>query len=904
MTDITVQVLDDSARAALAFATRAETAAGAAEAVVESEDVVAVAEAIADPASNLNAVGADLRTGGTMAAVRAKLTEIEAAPQAATDAAASASIASAAAVGSVTRRNIISDPLFTTPLVGGSALGLPRISGSATISTRAASPYSALGRSFQRAASSGTVILSFYAHELGMAAGDSLKAAIRLFGQAGQNVSWLASYYNARGVALSVNNTVIGVMACDATSKLFKTGVVTPPTGWYRVDFAFANHSGATGAIAVDAIWAEKTSTATLPDDPINDYEVPPPLLTRRLTDVEAGNPLATRLQVERFGGTVTITEDHSGATVGNAPGSGYSGYGQEITPQATTFNAVGLAGVAWNPAAANPPSWIEVVVSTSATATLPYGTAGATILARGRVAIDPEAGITAADLIIPLRDPSDPINGALISVASGVQLDRLFVGYYGVNASGGLAETIGAINGIMADRVGTNGLLLAPSGAWSAWNSPIALRLLSVPSFTSTLRPGLGKAGRLVDEIIGSGVLTAAPLKLHGVVGKEMSLYFDSMMFARKEDINFECQFLTSSYRGQQLGERWTWTVNGAVTNNIMTIIARRAGGPPLSTQTISINAVTAATATGTYVGHFIGDSLTEYGERLRAMSDIQAADLTKITFIGTKALASPYGAVRHDGYAGQPVTALLAATIAGYGANPFYNPATSAFDYAYFLSNGGHATPNFIDFYFGPNDMSGIASDAAAYAAANRVGLAYETMITSIRTVSSTIRVIINGPVPSGRDEDGFGSTTNVRGPQWRMNRNLKILFAVLRDRFSGREGSFVYFSPAGMCVDTEIGYRRAGQTPKHAGVKVTGTFATVAAMMADLSPADGLAYYVTNAAMYFIKVGPTTLGTWRPASPDDGFVRRLNDTVHLGDIGAWQCALLEFALIKAVL
>ena len=354
------------------------------------------------------------------------------------------------------------------------------------------------------------------------------------------------------------------------------------------------------------------------------------------------------------------------------------------------------------------------------------------------------------------------------------------------------------------------------------------------------------------------------------------------------------------STFVGLRQFERWMYKPTAAGETSF-TISSSKAGFE-LDSQTVAVKVVADNAVTATKSVHFIGDSLIEYGDKLRALYDLQAANAyTKLNFVGTRALAAPYADVKHNGYAGKSIDQLFTATIPSVGTNPFFNTTTSAFDYSYFLSSNAITAPDFVFIGFGPNDMSLIATDGMAISKAKFICDYYQRMIDSIKTAGAAIKVVIAASVPSGDDADGFTNAI-ARGEQWRMNRNLKILAKEVYSRFGSSESSGIYVSHASCSFDTKTGYRYLGRAAKNASIKYD-TYATYAAMLADLSKTDRTVAYATDAADYFVKVGGSGVGTWVYATERDGIVRRLTDSVHYNAAGGYQHALVDYSIIKAV-
>jgi hypothetical protein len=487
-----------------------------------------------------------------------------------------------------------------------------------------------------------------------------------------------------------------------------------------------------------------------------------------------------------------------------------------------------------------------------------------------------------------------DPKTAVLKTVTTAMLGARYCITYETQDKNGALVANLGVVKGTLPNALYVNGRYRT-AATWTAQNtyvSPIAIRHVNATNIE--LKRALNvKEG--LDEFNESALIV--PKKIYGFVGAETSLYFDNI--TQGKDYDFTMLF-PSTFVGLRQFERWMYKPVAAVETSF-TISSSKAGFE-LDSQTVAVKVVADNAVNATKSVHFIGDSLIEYGDKLKALYDLQAANnYTKLNFVGTRSLAAPYADVKHNGYAGKSIDQLFTAVIPSVGTNPFYNPSTNAFDYSYFLSNNSIAAPDFVFIGFGPNDMSSITTDGMAISKAKFICDYYQRMIDSIKTASVAIKVVIAASVPSGDDADGFTNAI-VRGEQWRMNRNLKILAKEVYSRFGTSEAGGIYVSHASCSFDTKTGYRYLGRAVKNSSIKFD-TYATYAAMPADLSKADRTIAYATDVGDYFVKVGGVGIGTWAYATERDGIVRRLTDSVHYNGSGGYQHALVDYALIKCV-
>ena len=757
-------------------------------------------------------------------------------------------------------RNLITDTFFKDAVDSGTWLGRLRSSGLTFITNEKFD----FGKTAVKSDNT-TFNLELYIDELQPAA--SFEVAMLMSVTAAKNIYINADYYNDAGQRVQANvsiNANKALISGDNTVKF----TLTQPSYVSRIRFIVGHLSGATG-LKLHAMWAANVNVPDLPIIPYSNLQ-----------------KTVSASQFDRYSASSTTTAiEVKDPVISLGSGSIY-GFGCDLTPSAD-FNALVFNGLIFDTSA----KYLVVnIYSSPDVASNPLNDANATHVSKTVIELDSKAK-RVKNLLVPTCDPKTT---ALKTVTTAMLGDRYCITYETQDQNGALIANISASRGTMTNALYTNGRYRT-SAAWTAQNTytyPIAIQHVNATNIE--LKKSLQvKEG--LDEFNESALIV--PKKIYGFVGAETSLYFDNI--TQDKNLDFTMLF-PSTFVGLRQFERWMYKPTGAVDTTFT--ISSSKSGFELDSQTVALKVVADNAVTATKSVHFIGDSLIEYGDKLKALYDLQAANAyTKLNFVGTRALAAPYADVKHNGYAGRSIDQLFAATIVSYGTNPFWNTTTSAFDYSYFLSNNSIAVPDFVFIGFGPNDMSSITTDGMAIAKAKFICDYYQRIIDSIKTANAAIKVVIAASVPSGDDADGF-TTAIARGEQWRMNRNLKILAKEVYSRFGSSEVSGIYVSHASCSFDTKTGYRSLGRAAKNASIKYD-TYATYAAMIADLSKADRTIAYATDVADYFVKVGGTGVGTWVYATELDGIVRRLTDSVHYNSAGGYQHAIVDYSIIKCV-
>lgn len=828
-----------------------------------------MAEAIADIANiaanqNVNVVDSGLHykaTAGATSLTKSPYDPVEAAKLDATTKANAVKVyAEDLALDTSNTRNLIIDSFFKDAVDSGTWLSRLRSSGLTFIPNEKFD----FGKTAVKA-DNATFNLELYVDELQPAS--SFEVAMLLGVTAAKNIYINANYYNDAGNAVQTNVAILGNKALTSGDNTVKF-TLTPPAFASRVRFIVGHLSGATG-IKLHAMWA---ANINVPDLPVVPYSKLSKVVTPTTFDKYSAASIATVVDVKD-------------PSLSSGTSSIY-GFGCDLTPSAG-FNALQFDGMFFDE---NAKYLVVNIHSSPDIGSNPLNDVNSTHVSKTVVELDSKAK-RVKNLLVPTLDPK---TSALKMVTTAMLGARYCITYETQDKNGALVANLGVVKGTLPNALYVNGRYRT-SGAWTAQNTyvlPIAIRHVNATNIE--LKRALNVKDGL-DEFNESALIV--PRKIYGFVGAESSLYFDNI--TQGKGLDFTMLF-PSSFVGLRQFERWMYKPVAAGETSFT--IAGSKAGFELDSQTVAVKVVADNAVNATKKVHFIGDSLIEYGDKLKALYDLQAANTyTKLNFVGTRALAAPYADVKHNGYAGKSIDQLFLATIPAIGANPFWNTTTSAFDYSYFLTNSLIDTPDFVFIGFGPNDMSSITTDGMAISKAKFICDYYQRMIDSIKVANASIKVVIAASVPSGDDADGFTNAI-VRGEQWRMNRNLKILAKEVYSRFGLSEASNIYVSHASCSFDTKTGYRYLGRAPKNASIKFD-TYATYAALIADLSKTDRTIAYATDVADYFVKVGGVGIGTWAYATERDGIVRRLTDSVHYNSAGGYQHALVDYSIIKCV-
>lgn len=138
------------------------------------------------------------------------------------------------------------------------------------------------------------------------------------------------------------------------------------------------------------------------------------------------------------------------------------------------------------------------------------------------------------------------------------------------------------------------------------------------------------------------------------------------------------------------------------------------------------------------------IGDSTVDHDTMTAALLDHFTAQGHTLTLLGT--LGS--GSNKNEGRAGWKVSDYLTNKQYQSVVNPFYNPVTQTFDFAYYMTNQGYASVDFVVLQMGINDISNGAD-------APTIWTNLKIIIDSILAYNSSIKILLNLPTTPNSDQ-----------------------------------------------------------------------------------------------------------------------------------------------------
>lgn len=194
------------------------------------------------------------------------------------------------------------------------------------------------------------------------------------------------------------------------------------------------------------------------------------------------------------------------------------------------------------------------------------------------------------------------------------------------------------------------------------------------------------------------------------------------------------------------------------------------------------------------------IGDSTVEAGAETNKMLEIAKADGFSMELLGTRGTAVN----RHEGRSGWTAKRYMSEAESASGVkNAFYNPASNAFDFSYYMQSNGYSGVDCVFLQIGINDVFGARTDEEVSAAICTYVDNMASIVNSIHEYNASTNVVINLIIPGDADQNKFGQAYGVSQTAWKYKKNTHDANIALLDRFDGMAN--VYLSPFNAAIDT---------------------------------------------------------------------------------------------------
>lgn len=442
-----------------------------------------------------------------------------------------------------------------------------------------------------------------------------------------------------------------GLVTMDGTEKVLKVEDKAVPTG--AIGAVVYLNQGVSSAFQTCALWAVRGAIA-------GDR---PPVVATQQEVKELTLPAAIDAVKSAFGETLEaaawameprLAYDalapvlESTARGMSSLGAGFTAFGQELTRNGKTFNAIA-------------PFQLRTALGcVRLHAVLKIGPVGAA--AAGRVVAvasapaSPDETVHLGKLFV-LRD----LETREILTFTDAQLGsaNYFVGYYGTDANGNRVN-MDLPGGTMPNKAAISSYMTLRdplSGYWSMITAGTAVAvdhvLLTNPRETGDFTPEA--VNRMAEAIGDQGgrkveILTLPPV-LYGIQGDELNVYLDNLVYASADRYYWDID-LTAL--GEHQDERWTLVPAGAADESVrFRIFDPENGDEELHAATANLKCVAYPPAVPkSFVVLTFGDSLIAANVLTQSQRDLASApgSNTTLTLIGSRGT----GANRHEGRGG----------------------------------------------------------------------------------------------------------------------------------------------------------------------------------------------------------------------------------------------------------
>ena len=292
-------------------------------------------------------------------------------------------------------------------------------------------------------------------------------------------------------------------------------------------------------------------------------------------------------------------------------------------------------------------------------------------------------------------------------------------------------------------------------------------------------------------------------PAKIYAVVGYELNIYFENITEDwTKYDWDVVCTV------GKQMERGYTITPTASdVGTKTLTIKATDEYGNVKSViSSLIITSASAGSGSSKSVIIF-GDSTTNNGTVIEKLNVNFASDVMNLSTLGTRGTAPNL----HEGRSGWKLETYFTTEYIdytdgrGHVENPFYNPTSQTFDASYYFANSGISIPDFFVINMGINDVFGSENDTALATAIDQFVDYADAIITSLRTVSQTVKICICCTIPPNHSQDAFGKSYKCNQTRNRCKRNNLLLVDRIIEEYDGRESEGIYIIPIHTNLDT---------------------------------------------------------------------------------------------------
>ena len=300
-------------------------------------------------------------------------------------------------------------------------------------------------------------------------------------------------------------------------------------------------------------------------------------------------------------------------------------------------------------------------------------------------------------------------------------------------------------------------------------------------------------------------------PPKLYGVANKEINIYFENIVKNNLKNyyVNVICT------KGKQEEGRWTYTSTSPETLTL-TIELYDEDAYVVTRANTTIYIKSDAVGNGvTKSALVIGDSTINAGKITQRMLDNFSTDVMNLTLLGSRGVSPNL----HEGRGGWSIASYR--TNAEYSGvvNPFYNPTSADFDFAYYMSQKGYISVDYVILNLGINDVFAYGTDKEVNTKIDQMLTDFDFLINNIKSYDTNIKIGLNITIPPNASQNAFGVAYGSGQTQWRYKRNNVIWIKRMIDYYRNKEAEKIYLVPINVNIDT-VNNINDGVHPKDEG------------------------------------------------------------------------------------
>lgn len=272
------------------------------------------------------------------------------------------------------------------------------------------------------------------------------------------------------------------------------------------------------------------------------------------------------------------------------------------------------------------------------------------------------------------------------------------------------------------------------------------------------------------VDTSVSASIVL--PAKAEAVVGHEFNIYNDNIVLTDNLD-NFEFIWEMSGGLGMHLNEcyRLIPTAEDVGVHTLTCHLLQN--GNSIATKSCQLHVV-ADTPVTAKKWVFIGDSLTNNGVYPQEFATMCGVGVTSL---GTRTT----GSVNHEGRSGWSAHNYVTSGVYKEVVNAFWNPATSAFDFSYYMTQTGYTGLTDVGIMLGTNDVADTQRNLDSI----------NEIIASIHAYDPNINIAVALTIPPCKEQDAFGlyNDENGLGRTKEFKRNQLALVQAYIDNFEDK-------------------------------------------------------------------------------------------------------------------